>query len=191
MMTNELNSEQRSKLADIMAKATDDGVPYCGDLELMKRFRVACPELSPEVADNAVRGMIRAGRMMGHIPASAEPQLPPDYSKLPPEMALHRRMVDIFVNNQDVEEMRRQLISECGHATNDQFRKAGEEGLHVLKERMAERKRRMETHARFAPLFDDIGDLEAGVIEHAERKAEQGDPLAIEFLRYVTANLSA
>ncbi|WSH28011.1 hypothetical protein U8P75_04400 [Rhizobium beringeri] len=157
MMANDLNSEQRSKLADIMAKATDDGVPYCGDLELIKRFRVACPELRPEVADNVVRGMIRAGRMMGHIPASAEPQLPPDYSKLPPEMALHRRMVDILVNNKDVEEMRRQLISECGNATNEQFKKAGEEGFNVLKERMAERKRRMETHARFAPFSMTLG----------------------------------
>lgn len=189
-MTN-LNSEQRSKLTDIIAQATDDRVRYCGDLEIMKRFRAACPELTREDADSAVRGMIQTGRMLGHLPISDEPELPPDYSTLPPEMALHRRMVDIFVRSKDVDEMRQQLVRECGHATKEQFTKAAEEGMQVLKERMAERERRAKAMARFIPLFDDIADPEASVIDHAERKAEQGDPLAIEFLQYVATNSAA
>jgi|GEM_PF-3757109 len=191
-MTDKLNTEQRGKLRNIMARATDDGVRYCGDVEIMKRFRAACPELSRDDADNAVRSMIQMGRMLGCIPLSVEPELPPpDYSTLPAEIALHRRMVDIFLDSKDEKEMRRRLIAECGHATTEQFRKAAEEGMAVLNERMAERERRVKAMARFGPLFDDVAGPDANVIMHAERKAAQGDPLAIEFLRYVSANLSA
>ncbi|CAN7550449.1 hypothetical protein [Pararhizobium sp. LjRoot238] len=191
-MTNKLNNHQHGKLTNIISQATDDGVRYCGDFEIMKRFRAACPELTGEDADRAVRGIIQVGRMLGGIPLSVEPELPPpDYSTLPPKIALHRRMVDIFADSKDEKEMQRRLVAECGHATPVQFKEAADEGLQILKERMDARKRRVEMNNRFKPLFDDVADPETSLIMHAERKAEQGDPLAMEFLRYVDANLSA